>query len=62
MEMFKKVMSIITNLVPRTTVRVTKKGGAYMIIIERSWLSRVVIVEVACKEALRTDMSLLDLL
>lgn len=62
MEFFKKVMNIITNLVPRTIVRVVKEGGAYMIIIERSWLGRVVIVKVACKEALRTDMSLLDLL
>lgn len=61
MEMFKKVMNIITTIVPRTSVRVVRRGG-YHVVVERSWLGRTHTVEIAAKEASRTDMSLLDLL
>jgi hypothetical protein len=62
MEMFKKILNIITTIVPRTRVSVSKPKGAYMITIERTWLGRKVIIEVACKEAVITEMSLLDLI
>ncbi|MEE8599099.1 MAG: hypothetical protein V3S69_06270 [Dehalococcoidales bacterium] len=60
--MFKKIMNIITTIVPSTAVTITKPKGAYVVIIERTWIGRKTTIEMACKEAVRTEMSLLDLL
>lgn len=62
MEMFKKIMNVITTIVPKTVVSVSKPKGSYLITIERTWCGRKVIVVIACKEAVTTEMSLLDLL
>lgn len=62
MEMFKKIMNVITTIVPRTIVSVSKPKGAYMITIERTWLGRKVSVTIMAKDATHTEMSLLDLL
>jgi hypothetical protein len=62
MEMFKKIMNVITTIVPQTEVSVTKKASGYMIHITRTWLGREVTVVVAAKDALSINMSLLDLL
>jgi hypothetical protein len=62
MELFKKVMNVITTIVPTTVVYVSKPSGAYMITIERTWIGRKKSVTIMCKEAVRTEMSLLDLL
>jgi hypothetical protein len=62
MEMFKKVMNIIMTIVPQTTVSVSKPKGAYVITVERTWIGRKTAIEMACKDAVRTEMSLLDLL
>jgi len=62
MEMFKKIMNVITTIVPRTAVSITKPSGAYMVTIDRTWIGRKTSVTIMCKEAVRTEMSLLDLL
>jgi hypothetical protein len=62
MEMFKKIMNVITTIVPRTRVSVSKPKGTYLITIERTWIGRKTFITMQCKEAVTTEMSLLDLL
>ena len=62
MEMFKKIMNIITTIVPQTHINVSKPKGAYVVTVTRTWLGRKSVLTVTCKEAVQHDLSLLDLL
>jgi hypothetical protein len=62
MELVKKILKVITTIVPRTSVYINKQRGGYIVEVRRTWLGREVTVEIAAKDAARTEMSLLDLL
>lgn len=61
MEDVNKIMNVLRTLMPRTTLSIKRSKG-YVIVIERTWLGRVTRVELSAKNAVDTDMNLLDLL
>lgn len=62
MEMFKKIMNVVMTIVPQTTITVTKPKGAYIVAVKRTWLGNESVITITCKEAVRLEMSLLDLI
>jgi hypothetical protein len=61
MELFKKVMNVVTNLYPRTSMRIEKRGGAYVIVDECTWLGNHTVLLYTCKKAVETKIDLLKL-
>lgn len=61
MEYANKIMNVLRTLLPRTTLSIERSKG-YVVVIERTWLGRVTRVEMSAKNAVDTDMNLLDLL
>lgn len=61
MEMFNKVMNIITTLYPRTTMRVEKQGSSYVIVDECTWFGKHEVTVLLCKQAVADKTDLLKL-
>jgi hypothetical protein len=62
MEMFKKIMKIVTTIVPQTAITISKPKGSYVVAVKRTWLGNESVITITCKEAVRLELSLLDLI